>query len=264
MRLAVIVAGVVYSCRKAWHDHACLVERTGATLIASLDDGPYVEAYKQVVRPSSTIVKTMRQMTGEIHAHIPWAYHVGGRLQFLVDEKCCHTPYLLHRRFVAMKTLDNLTRDFDHILVIRPDTTFNCETVSTHMTRWSNAIGMTVQTGFTAEYSPPHCPRSMNDQWFFGDTNSVRTLLLAYPRLSTWHHEWRADHRFDKWWLVDNKMRPGRFFLNAEGIYGKTVQKLGLNCTVVSSPFTVSKNGDVQGGGGLRQWVHDVLYAAVG
>lgn len=226
MRLAIFVAGVVYSCRNPWAQLSCIAHKTGAHLFTSLETNAISKTYTDYLTPTKSILLNKSSLHSGIRKHIPWIHERPGNMVFLKDEQCCHAPYLLFRRFL----LTEETHNFTHVLMLRPDSVsnFDCDTTANMLKQ--EVQGIVYEPSFSNEHSGHACPQSINDQWFWGDAHSVRLLLGSFPRLKTWHKTWEADPNFDRWWLKGNRVQVGRFFLNTEGIYGKMLQSLNLTC----------------------------------
>lgn len=227
VRLAILVAGATYSCQEVWKELSCIVKKTGARLFTSLGDDKRDKEYAAYVGPSSAIYLSKKALHAGIRQHIPWIHETESNMTFLNDERCCHAPYILFRRFV----LRNMIEDFTNVLVVRPDSLSSLDCNKTAELLMRNIRGIEYRPAHSDAHNGHACPQSISDQWFFGDAGSVRMLLESFPNLSTWHKTWEADPHFDKWWLKHNKISKGRFFLNTEGIYGKMLQNLNITCT---------------------------------
>ena len=235
MRLAILVAGVVYPCQNPWKQLSCLVTRTNGTLFTSLEMNYMSKKYNTYMSPARKILLNMSELHAGIRKHIPWIHERKNNMVFLKDELGYHTPYIIYRRFILATALS----DFSHVLVLRPDSLINCEAMAEMLMRYIQ--GIHYWEAFSDEHNGHLCPQSINDQQFYGDATSVKNLLSAFPKLKYWHKEWESEPGFDKWWKVNNIVRPAHFFLNAEGIYGKILQKLNLTCVKNTLPIKLEK-----------------------
>jgi hypothetical protein len=236
------VAGILYPCEIAWDKLACLVNRTNATIFVATSDSPLVNKYNDKISPQSMFVVNQSMLHEKITKHIPWIHKKNNGRVF--DKSCpnyCTAPYIMYRRFSLLHTLSSLT--FDRVLIIRPDSSFSCRKVT-------EFVNSSIKKGlyYVPDYSRgPHaeyrgnktCPQSINDQWLFGDIKTITKILQAFPKLSKWYPEWNRKSNKDDWWdtRVNNRVRKGHFLLNTEGIYGKMIQELNINCIISKQLF---------------------------
>ena len=229
MKLYIIITGWIYSNRKPWHAVTHLKRMTNATMVSFVDNPDLNTAWYQMVNPDLTIRMSTSEMHSKIRRVIPWIHERPDNMYFLPDEQCCHAPYLLYRRFEAMRRLPPVEAKDAQILVLRPDSMFDPHLMLNQLNHGFRVISHT--PAFTAFYDPPHhCPRSINDQWLYGPYADVKRILLAFENLTTWHKEWERDPNFVRWWTVGNVLPSGKFFLNTEGVLGKILQATGQRC----------------------------------
>ena len=229
MKLHIIVAGWIYSCRQPWAALVELKRLSNATVVAFVDNPTSVAEWKSTVHPEVSIEMSHEQMHDGIKTVIPWIHFRGKEAYFLQDEACCHTPYILYRRYEAMKRLTNVNGNANaQILVLRPDSVFDPPTMYAQLRHQHEAV--THAASFSSEQGGYACPQSVNDQWLFGPFNAVQKVLLAFENLAEWHKEWERDPQFVRWWTVGNRVPPHKFFLNAEGIVGKMLQRTNQTC----------------------------------
>ena len=229
---------MIYPCQEAWLNLRCIARN--ASVFVSVDNSTLKEAYFKVIRPTRSLVLGRDALHARIRHRVPWISESRYNMAFLPDERCCHAPYLLERRFAAIELLKTSGFAADRIIVLRPDSMVSCDTMRTFLQEPFAPPRIIHAAGYPVSPLEPQqsntCPSNVNDQWLYGDAPSVTTLLSAFPYLKTWHREWEQSSNFDKWWQHRhrNYLRAGHFFLNTEGIYGLMMQRLGLVCKLTT------------------------------
>lgn len=248
MKLHIIIAGWIYACKKPWENIARLQRMTNATIVAFVDNPALLRMYQRVVRPELLVNMSHSHMQAEIRRIIPWIHKRGNDLHFLHDERCCHAPYILYRRYEAMKRLVALRgtgdRESERVLVVRPDSVFDPNVLLAELRDETKAV--THATAFSTQRNGYACPQSINDQWFFCPFDDVRTVLLAFENLTIWHKQWEHDPHYAQWWNNNNRVPADKFFLNTEGIMGKMLQQTNRTCTAARHVTVTIKKSCVQ------------------
>ena len=219
----------------------------GVDVFASIDNSTLSHQWLETVRPTKYQLIDDVDLQQGISQLIPWIYEQpSGRLTFTEDKRtCCHTPYILYRRYRAFQLFDpDEIERYSLIFVMRPDRSFDIDELLQFLSTISPAPH-TITLAHT-EYAPLHnrlinhpgsCPRSVFDQWFAGRPTDIALLMSSFPRLKTWHPQWVSEPGYWKYWEHDNRVtqsdlitNPDLFFLNAEGIYSKILAELELKC----------------------------------
>jgi hypothetical protein len=236
MKLYIIVAGWIYACKEPWNQLRELHHISNATTVAFVENPALQRMWLDTIRPDLTILMTQQSVHAQIHRLIPWINDKGTNMHFLKAERCCHAPYILYRRYEAMSRLLQLhvsTNDDAQVVVLRPDSTFDPKVVMTELQKRFNEV--THASSFSSARGGHKCPQSVNDQWLMGRFQDIEKLLMAFPRLAEWHRVWERDPRYVEWWLANNRVPDGKFFLNTEGIVGKMLQQCNLTCRTTNA-----------------------------
>lgn len=236
--VAIVVAGWVHPCRRAWHILGTFAKKHNVPIFAVLADTPDARKWESIVNPDATHLVTSVELHTEVKKMIPWITE-HPRLLFLPDEMCCHAVELFYRRYVAAGLLKQSGKTFDQIAVIRPDQEISDDWFNKHLFDNVGKRGIWVEQGGHMKVETAddkNCPSGVADWWYTGDSNSIIALLGTMPHLSTLHKEWELEPGFRKWWLNDNVItKADEFFLNTEGLVAKSLRWNNLTCHIEHS-----------------------------
>ena len=244
-KVAVIIAGHARHCNETeagWQSMRNLSMSVNVDMYAVLQNASASRALLQIVQPKKHLLLDEHEIKSEIRRLIPWVHEfhgvqgIAGNMVFTQGEPAGHTASIMYRRYRALKLFDPV--HYGVLLVVRPDHHLDVA----QALEWLPSIHSDVVVAETSPYQTADsfvggngCPNSINDHWLAGSSRSISALLHSFPRLAVWHQKWENDSRFWRWWEHSNTIEQGKFFLNAEGVHGKSLQELKLSCKLVSA-----------------------------